>query len=108
MHAFSCTAGDYDNDGFADVALGDWDKPLLLHNEKNGRFKNVTDQAGIRSGTASPRASSFIFGLNFVDYDHDGDLDLYISGQTEYAGNQIAGQNSMWRNNGNGTFTDVS
>ena len=107
MHALSCTTGDYDNDGFPDIALGDWDKPLLLHNEKNGTFRDATEQTGVKRGTLT-RSGGFIFGLNLVDYDHDGDLDLYISGQTELAGNQLLGRNAMWRNNGEGTFTDVT
>ena len=40
---------------------------LLLHNEKNGTFKDVTESAGIKS-------EGFNAGLTFVDYDHDGDL----------------------------------
>ncbi|HKW19262.1 MAG TPA: FG-GAP-like repeat-containing protein [Terriglobales bacterium] len=106
MHALSCTVGDYDNDGFADIALGDWDRPLLFHNEKNGGFKDVTKEAGITRGL-SPRSGGDVLGLNFVDYDHDGDLDLYISGQTELS-DGLVGTNETWRNNGNGTFSDVS
>jgi len=41
--------------------------------------------------------------VTFADYDHDGDLDLYISNKPG-----DAGRNVMWRNNGNSTFTDVS
>ncbi len=46
-HATNCTAGDYDNDGFTDLAVTLNGRVLLLHNEKNGTFKNVTDAAGI-------------------------------------------------------------
>ncbi|HEY7353588.1 MAG TPA: FG-GAP-like repeat-containing protein, partial [Terriglobales bacterium] len=106
MHALSCTVGDYDNDGLADIAFGDWDRPLLFHNEKNGGFKDVTKEAGITRGLP-PRSGGDVLGLNFVDYDHDGDLDLYVSGQTELS-DRLVGTNEMWRNNGNGTFSDVS
>ena len=44
----------------------------LLHNEKNGTFKDVTKAAGITNGSG-PNV-----GLTFIDYDHDGDLDLYV------------------------------
>ena len=42
---------------------------MLLHNEKNGTFKDVTEAAGIKSDGLN-------IGLTFVDYDHDGDIDL--------------------------------
>src|SRR6266478_4299026 len=45
--AISCTAGDYDNDGFADLAVSLGNRVLLLHNERNGTFRDVTEQAGI-------------------------------------------------------------
>jgi tetratricopeptide (TPR) repeat protein len=104
--AISCTAGDYDNDGFTDLAVSLGNRVLLLHNEKNGTFKDVTEQSGINTEEPSPSANPLagkpeIFGLTFVDYDHDGDLDLYI---TRSAGLS----NLLWRNNGDGTFTEIS
>src|SRR5207248_1053876 len=70
--AVSCTAGDYDNDGFADLAVGYSGGVLLYHNEKNGKFKDVTVAAGITHYGLNP-------SLTFIDYDHDGDLDLYVT-----------------------------
>ena len=114
LHAIGCTAGDYDNDGFTDIALSFNGRVLLMHNEKNGTFKDVTEAAGIKS-------DGFNVGLTFVDYDHDGDIDLYVEKYSDHplfdprvshpellrqAG--IYGLNTMWRNNGNGTFTDVT
>ena len=101
--AISCTAGDYDNDGFTDLAVSLGNRVLLLHNEKNGTFKDVTEQAGINTEKPAPSDNPLagkpeIMGLTFIDYDHDGDLDLYV----------MRLQSTMWRNNGNGTFTDVS
>ena len=109
LHAISCTAGDYDNDGFADLVIGLENRVLIEHNEKNGPFKDATQDTGIRG-------SGLILGLTFIDYDHDGDLDLYI---THFHGNQPPEESiqfigkdtshgAMWRNNGNGTFTDVT
>jgi tetratricopeptide (TPR) repeat protein len=87
--AIGCTAGDYDNDGFPDLAITSTTGVVLLHNERNGEFKDVSAAAGLTGG--------FAFGLVFVDYDHDGDLDLLRTGLT-----------TLWRNNGNGTFTSVT
>ena len=103
-HAIGCTAGDYDNDGFADIALTVNGRVLLLHNERNGTFKDVTESAGIKS-------QGYNIGVTFIDYDHDGDIDLYVTGDSEGPGafqHKIVGANAMWRNNGNGTFTDVT
>ena len=105
LHATNCTAGDYDNDGFTDLAVTLNGQLVLLHNEKNGTFKNVTETAGIKS-------ERFDAGLTFIDYDHDGDLDLLVAGTPEKPGTVVSrkliGANVMWRNNGNGTFTDVT
>src|SRR5258706_14788222 len=99
VHAYSCTAGDYDNDGFSDLAVSDFEGMLLLHNEKNGTFKDVAAAAGIKSIGIS--------GLTFIDYDHDGDLDLYgASGMSECVG-VCRGTGTVWRNNGDGSFTVV-
>ena len=104
LHALGCTTGDYDNDGFSDIALTVSGRVLLLHNEKNGTFKDVTEAAGIKS-------RGYNIGVTFIDYDHDGDIDLYVTGDSESASvpsRQPVGANVMWRNNGNGTFTDVT
>jgi len=128
---FSCTAGDYDNDGFTDLAVVLRDRVLLLHNEKDGTFKDVTQQAGLP--TERPKSkpkdterlpgTPFIgpaeaLGVTFIDYDHDGDLDLYVTKLIPVMVPEIlkdvwsetvptGGGNVMWRNNGNGTFTAV-
>lgn len=91
-----CAAGDFDNDGRTDLAVCLAGGMRLFHNEGNGKFADVTQAAGIR------REQGCV-GLTFVDYDHDGDLDLYV---VESPGENA--HNVLWRNNGNGTFTDVS
>ena len=94
LRAVACAAADYDNDGYTDLAITADDQVLLFHNQGNGTFKDVTDAAGI-----GPHSSPL--GLAFIDYDHDGDLDLFVtSGET--------GKHKVWRNNGNGKFTDVT
>jgi len=100
VHALSCAAGDYDNDGFADLAVSRNEGMFLLHNEKNGTFKDVAVTAGIRSLVG-------IEGLAFIDYDHDGDLDLYGAGGIVLCVNNCSGSSVVWRNNGDGSFTEV-
>ena len=104
-HASGCTVGDYDNDGASDLVLTLASLIMLLHNEKDGTFKEVMEKAGIT-------AKGFNISATFVDYDHDGDLDLYISADRDpnlqgYSW-KPTGANAMWRNNGDGTFTDVT
>ena len=115
LHGIGCTAGDYDNDGYSDLAVSLNGRVLLLHNEKNGTFKDVTGAAGIKSVALN-------LGLTFIDYDHDGDLDLFATtnqGLPTIPGTSppiwseqfpvaLGHGNVMWRNNGDGTFTDVS
>ncbi len=101
-----CAAGDFDNDGHTDLAVCLSDGVHLLRNVtgNNGaaKFDDVTQTVGIR------RESGCV-GVTFVDYDHDGDLDLYVTNQpTASASSQTSAHNVLWRNNGNSTFTDVS
>jgi cytochrome c-type biogenesis protein CcmH/NrfG len=104
LHAIGCTAGDYDNDGFTDLAVSLEGRLLLLHNGHNGTFQDVTGPSGIKSDVRDE-------GLTFIDYDHDGDLDLFVTGNTDKPGSfsrHLTGANAIWRNDGNGTFTEVT
>jgi len=97
-----CAVGDYDNDTRPDLAVCLPDGVHLFHNKDGKSFEDVTQQVGIK------RESGCV-GLTFVDYDHDGDLDLYLTMQPTSARTAAeAAHNIMWRNNGNSTFTDVS
>src|ERR1700678_1820107 len=83
MRATGCTAGDYDNDGYTDIALTGRGHVRLFHNEHNGTFKDVTDTAGLADvdvtrPTRIVSAGGVATGLTFIDYDHDGVLALYI------------------------------
>jgi Tfp pilus assembly protein PilF len=100
----ACAVGDFDNDGWPDLAISYEGGVTLYRNLGNGKFRDVTEASGIRvSGSAR--------GMTFVDYDHDGDLDLYVTRWTffKHTNGGSGGISSMlWRNNGNGAFTDVS
>ena len=118
--------GDYDNDGFEDLFVAYFGKNALYHNNGDGTFTDVTERAGVAGN--GKRWNS---GCAFVDYDRDGKLDLFVanyidldlatapvpeSGPCLYKGVMVAcgppglngGKNILFRNNGDGTFTDVS
>ncbi len=94
--AVACAVGDFDGDGFDDLAVALDDAVLLFRNLGHGKFEDVTAGAGL---AARNRPS----GITFVDYDHDGDLDLLLTGEPLKPG---GAPNVLWRNNGNKTFTE--
>jgi tetratricopeptide (TPR) repeat protein len=100
-HAIACTAGDYDNDGYADLALSFMGRVTLLHNEKNGTFTDASDHLPVK-----PNGSVRIG--TWIDYDHDGDIDLFLgsSAKGNYKGSPVSDE--LWRNNGDGTFSNVT
>lgn len=89
---------DFDNDGFVDLYFvnGAPGAPNALYrNNGDGTFSDVTRQ----SGTAANASRAYKTGVAVGDYDNDGRLDLYVT---------ALGPNILYRNNGNGTFTDVT
>jgi tetratricopeptide (TPR) repeat protein len=95
-HGISCAVGDYDNDNQPDLAVALSDRVILFHNLGHGKFADVTKSVGIEQ--LNHPAS-----LTFVDFDHDGDVDLFITGSPLASGK---GSSVLWRNNGDSTFTE--
>jgi len=119
--------GDYNNDGFDDLFLTYWGQNVLYRNNGNGTFTDVTREAGLL-GTSTRWGT----GCTFLDCNRDGHLDLFVSNYVafDYAKTPRPGEkpycffggmpvncgprglpfggHSLYRNNGNGTFTDVS
>ena len=98
---------DYDNDGHTDVLVlrGAWleqrgrHPKSLLRNNGDGTFTDVTFAAGLGDPSYPTQAAAW------ADYDNDGDLDLYVG--NEWASN-VEAPSQLFRNNGDGTFTDVA
>ncbi len=112
--------GDYDNDGHPDLYLSNFGANILYRNNGDGTFTDVTAKAGVAVGEHVGA------GVCFLDIDGDGDLDLFaasyvdftyakhqirhVNGHPAYAGPSMYGPTAshLFRNNGNGTFTDIS
>ena len=91
-------AADYDTDGDLDLYLAnDTDQNILYRNDGELTFTN-TNHPDVRSGTGDIRSG---MGVAWGDYDTDGDLDLFVT-------NWLDENNVLYRNNSDGTFTDVS
>ncbi len=94
--AGSVTAGDYDNDGFIDLFLTYWGQNVLYRNNGDGTFADRSTQA--RFASAPRRWGS---GATFLDYDRDGDLDLFVANYLELDLNKIpkpgASSNCNWK-----------
>jgi hypothetical protein len=120
-YGMGVAAGDYDNDGFVDLYRTGLKGAVLLHNNGNGTFTDVT----AKSGAGDP--DGWGVSAAFVDYDRDGFLDLFVgnyllysteadidclavTGQHDYCPpNSYRAQPSrLYHNRGNGTFEDVT
>src|SRR5713101_1208949 len=117
--------GDYNKDGFDDIYVTCRGPNHLLRNNGNGNFTDVTQKAGV----GDPRWST---GAAFVDYDNDGKLDLFVANYVDFDVNNLpefgkgrtcqfkgipvqcgprglkGAADTLYHNNGDGTFTDVS
>jgi hypothetical protein len=118
-YGMGVAVGDYDGDGFPDIYVTQFGHNILYHNNGDGTFTDVTAKAGV---AASGWSSSAVW----FDYNNDGRLDLFVGQFAEFdaalgCGTDAAGVRHyciprifkprpswLFRNNGDGTFTDVS
>jgi enediyne biosynthesis protein E4 len=124
--AMGAAVGDYDNDGWPDLLVTCFGGVVLYHNNGDGTFKDVTKTAGLGS------ENGWATGATFGDYDGDGWVDLFVSHYVDfhlddlpvfgsgksckYLGIDVqcgprglkGAPDSLYHNNGDGTFTDVS
>ncbi|MGA8728528.1 MAG: VCBS repeat-containing protein, partial [Terracidiphilus sp.] len=130
-----CVVGDYDNDGWPDLYVTNVGASRLYHNNRNGTFTDVAVHAGVALDEGSSDVAIDHTGATFGDYDGDGNLDLFVAGYIDLdlknaplTGSKTAGydycqyravqvmcgprglqgaHDHLFRNNGDGTFTDV-
>src|SRR3990172_6092086 len=119
-YGLGVTVGDYDRDGDPDLYLNNYGPNVLYRNNGDGTFTDVTRKAGVANGHKVGA------GAAFLDMDQDGDLDLYVANYVKFTyenhvlrkargmpiyadpGDYEPWPDTLYRNNGDGTFTDVS
>ncbi len=124
-YGMAVAVGDYDNDGWPDIFLANVTGNQLFHNNGDGTFTDVTAKAGL-SGPTQNGKKLWSIGAGWFDYNNDGLLDLFVVNYFQWemetephcGTNGIRGYchpkyynpapDTLYRNNGDGTFTDVS
>ena len=117
-YGIGCCTGDFNNDGWIDLYVTNFKENVLYQNNGDGTFSDITQEAGVDCPSWSASCA-------FIDYDRDGDLDLYVVNYLDFrlADHKICGNalrpdcgpseypcaaDTLYQNNGNGTFTDVT
>ena len=121
-YSMGVAAGDYDNDGWTDFFVAGVGQNILYRNRGDCRFEDVTQRAGVRGARAMP----WSVAAAWLDYDNDGDLDLFVVNYLDWSWetNRVCGDpgrrlscspahydglpNTLYRNRGDGTFENAS
>jgi len=124
-YSMGVAAADYDNDGFVDLYVTGLNRNQLFHNNGDGTFTDVTAKAGV-AGIVPKLGKAWSVTAGWFDYNNDGLLDLFVVNYLNYSiatatpcvqqGHPaycspvdfLGTPNILYRNNGDGTFTDVS
>ena len=124
-YSMGAAAGDYDNDGSVDLYVTGVNRNQLFHNNRDGTFTDVTEKAGV-GGFVPKLGKAWSVAAGWFDYNNDGRLDLFVVNYLNYSiktatlcvqqglpaycsPSDFQGTpNILYRNNGDGTFTDVS
>jgi len=124
-YSMGVAAGDYDNDGYVDLYVTGVNRNQLFHNNGDGTFSDVTEKSGV-SGVIPGFGKPWAVTAGWFDYNNDGLLDLFVVDYLDYdirtappcnnqnlpaycSPNIFQGTpNILYRNNGDGTFSDVS
>jgi hypothetical protein len=124
LYGMGVAVGDYDNDGYVDVFVSALGSNRLFHNERDGKFRDVTEHAGVAGDD-----DQWSTCCGWFDYDNDGDLDLFVGNYVQWSRQYDESQNFqltgggraygrpqnfegtfpyLYRNDGDGRFTEVA